>query len=124
MVKLTCSDVATCAGKLTLTIRSNARKRKVLNARTVSIGTANFSIAAGAAATVEVTLDKAGRVLLSAAHGHLNATLIILRTSPPANKTQSQQVRLKQGAARARQTLQRKHGPVPGLRPEARPGTE
>jgi hypothetical protein len=94
VVKLTCSDVATCTGKLTLTASATAGKGKARPARTESIGTANFSIAADAGATVKVTLDKTGRALLSAAHGHLNATLTILRASPPPNETRSQHVRL------------------------------
>jgi hypothetical protein len=47
-VKLTCSDIATCAGKLTLTANSMAGSGKARRARTEtkSIGTASFSIAA------------------------------------------------------------------------------
>jgi hypothetical protein len=100
-VKLTCSDVETCAGKLMLTASAAAGKSRARNAKTESIGTASFSITAGAETTVKVTLDKAGRAFLSAAHGHLNIALTILRTSPPPNKTQSQHVHLDLKTAKA-----------------------
>ncbi len=45
-VKLTCSDIATCAGKLTLTASSMVGRGKARRARTESIGTASFLIAA------------------------------------------------------------------------------
>jgi hypothetical protein len=94
LVKLTCSDVETCAGKLTLTASTAGGKGKARNTKTESIGTASFSITAGAETTVKITLDKIGRALLSAAHGHLNAALTVLRTSPPPNNTQSAHVHL------------------------------
>lgn len=98
-VKLTCSDVATCAGKLTLTASATVGKGKTRHAKTESIGTAGFSIAAGDRATVKVTLDRTGRALLSAAHGRLSAMLTIVRTSPLPDKTQTQRVHLKQQKA-------------------------
>jgi hypothetical protein len=97
-VKLTCSDVSPCMGTLTLTATATATatagKGKMRHDKTESIGTASFSIAAGKDATIRITLDKTGRARLNAAHGRLNATLTILRTSPPPNKTQSQHVHL------------------------------
>lgn len=95
-VKLTCSDIATCAGKLTLTVSSKASSGKARRARTEtkSIGTASFSIKAREQATVRFALDKAGRALLRADHGHLSATLTIIRTTPLPNKTQTRRVRL------------------------------
>ncbi len=98
-VKLTCSDVAACAGKLTLTASAMLSKGKARHVRTEGIGTANFSIAAGEGQTIRVTLDKTGRALLSAAHGHLSATLTILRSAPLPNKMQTQRVHLEQQKA-------------------------
>jgi hypothetical protein len=94
-VKLTCSDVATCVGELTLAVSENS-KGKARGAKTESLGTASFSIAAGEEATTKITLDKTGRALLTAAHGHLNASLTILRTAPLPSKTQTQRVHLAQ----------------------------
>jgi hypothetical protein len=95
-VELTCSDIATCAGKLTLTASSRSGSGKARRARTESIGTASFSIVAREQATVKFALDKAGRALLRAAHGHLSATLTIVRTAPLPSKTQIERVRLEQ----------------------------
>jgi hypothetical protein len=81
-VKLTCADVSTCAGKLTLTASATVARGKARHAGTEGIGSASFSIAAGAEAMVKVTLGRTGRALLRAAHGHLSATLTIVRTSP------------------------------------------
>jgi hypothetical protein len=99
-VKLTCSDVATCAGKLTLATSVTSGKGKARHARVESIGTGSFSIVAGEGATVDLTLNKAGRALLSAARGHLGASLTIVRVSPLPNKTQTQRVRLEQQKAK------------------------
>jgi hypothetical protein len=93
-VKLTCSDVATCAGKLTLTANATAGKGRKQHPKDESIGTASFSVAAGTRATVEIALDNTGRALLRAAHGHLSAMLTILRASPHPIETQSQRVHL------------------------------
>lgn len=101
-VELTCSDVAACAGKLTLTVSARTGKGKGRRPRTRSVGIANFSIAANAVAVAKIMLDSAGSALLGAAHGHLDATLTIARTSPPPNKTQSIHVRLEQRAAGAK----------------------
>ncbi len=95
-VKLTCSDVATCVGKLTLTASATANKGKVRRAKAENIGTSGFSIAAGDEETIKFTLDKTGRALFTAAHGHLSATLTILRTAPLPKKTQTQRVELTQ----------------------------
>ncbi len=96
-VKLTCSDIQTCAGELTLT--TNAGKGKTRHAKTGSIGTAGFSIAPRGKVTVEVPLDKTARALLAAAHGRLGATLTIVRITPLPHKTQTQRVRLEQQKA-------------------------
>jgi hypothetical protein len=101
VVKLTCSDVETCAGKLTLTASAAVGKSRARHAKTERIGTASFSVTAGAETTVKITLDKAGRALLSVGHGHLDVALTILRTSPPPNKTQSQHVHLDLKTAKA-----------------------
>jgi hypothetical protein len=91
-VKLTCAGTSTCGGKLTLTVKGRARKGK--KTKTKTIGTASFSIPAGKTATVDVTLDGAGRALLSAAHRRLSATLTVLKSSPAPSRTRSESVRL------------------------------
>lgn len=74
-VEFTCSDVATCAGKLTLTGKIPLKKsnKAKTETETETIGTAGFSIPPGRTASVEVALNGKGRALLGAAHGHLGA---------------------------------------------------
>jgi hypothetical protein len=96
--KLTCGGTATCSGKLTLTaIARNGKGKK--RAKTEIVGTAAFSITAGKAGVVKLTLDKAGRALLKAVRGHLSATLTILKMSPAPGKTQTRSVRLERRSA-------------------------
>jgi hypothetical protein len=99
-VKLTCTGTATCSGKLTLTAKSTTGKGKEKHTKAETIATATFSIASGETATIKVTLNGTGRALLSAAHGHLSATLTILKTSPSPSKTQAQSVHLAQQKAK------------------------
>ncbi len=93
---LNCRGTATCSGELTLTAKRTTRTGKRAHAEAETIGTGAFSIAAGGTAKVKLTLDKAGRVLINTAHGHLNATLTILETSPFSRETRVQSVRLEQ----------------------------
>ena len=121
MIRLICSDIAPCGGKLTLTARSTASRGKTRRARTESIGTATFSIAADEKTMVEFALDKAGRALLSAAHGHLSATLTIVRTAPLPYKTQTQRVRLggAEGSKAKGHPVARQRGPTNSVNDEA-----
>jgi hypothetical protein len=93
-VNLTCADVATCTGELTLTTSATAGKGKTRHTKIERIGTARFSIAASEDATIKIALDKTGRTLLRAAHGHLSATLTILRTMPLPSRSRIQSVYL------------------------------
>jgi hypothetical protein len=93
-VELTCADISTCAGKLTLTANVTVGKGEARHARAESIGTANFSIGAGVGTRVKLKLGNAGRMLLSTAYGHLSAILTIYNTAPLPAKTQTRRVRL------------------------------
>lgn len=95
LVTLDCLGIASCRGKLTLSakIASKARGRKKL-ARTVRIGTVNFSILGDEAKTVRIKLDVAGRVLLKADHARLSATLTILELEPSLGNTERNVVQL------------------------------
>jgi hypothetical protein len=76
------------------------------NGATVTVGTpvtfsgesnhATFSIAANTTASIDLALNETARALLSAAHGHLGATLTILETSLLPSQTQTQSVHLEQ----------------------------
>jgi hypothetical protein len=101
-VKLSCKGTGTCRGKLTLTVRTQGMFEKrgrsgkggTRRFKTTTIGTASFSIAAGKTVTLELKLNPAGRALLSAGHGRLNATLTILKSSPAPPQTGNESVRL------------------------------
>jgi len=69
----------------------NGKKK---HTKTQTIGTATFSIPAGKTETVKLTLNAAGKTLLGAAHGHLNAQLTIRKSSPAPAATQTASVHL------------------------------
>jgi Bacterial Ig-like domain (group 3) len=100
-VTLACTGTATCSGTLTLTAKS-AEKGKKKRPKTTIIGTGKFSIPAGKSAPVPLTLNAAGRALLRADHGRLNATLAILTSSPAPPRTQHMSVHLAQRSPKAR----------------------
>jgi PQQ-like domain len=93
-VRLTCTGTATCAGKLTLTVKVTTGKGTKKHTKTETIGTATFSVATGQTEAIKLTLNGTGRGLLSAAHGQLGATLTILTSSPSPSKTRTENVHL------------------------------
>jgi hypothetical protein len=101
-VRLACTGTGTCAGKLTLTVKvrsKGSRGGKRDDPKTTTLGTATFSIPAGRTATVELELNAAGRSLLGTAHGHLSATLAVLKSSPAPSQTHTEIVQLEQQKA-------------------------
>ena len=112
-VKLACAGAGTCSGRLALTIASagsegtghvaTAKNRKTEKRRikTITIGTAAFSIPVGKSATVSLALDPAGRALLKADHGRLKASLMIVESSAGNTSTRHEDVRLVLQSARS-----------------------
>jgi hypothetical protein len=103
-LKLRCTGTSTCHGKVTLTVRSQSKrsgKRRSGHSKATTIGTATFSIPPGKTAVVELRLNPAGRALLSADHGRLNATLTLLKSSPAPAQTHTENVRLLRATAKA-----------------------
>jgi hypothetical protein len=94
LVKLACTGGGTCDGKLSLTDKVPLGKGKRLKAKPETIGTAGFSIPPGKTATIDLALNKAGRTSLGAAHGHISATLTILRSSQAPSQTLTENVGL------------------------------
>jgi hypothetical protein len=94
VVKLLCSDVQTCAGELALTVRTTGGRGHQRHAESETIGVGSFAIAPGAAAMVEIRLNKVGAVLLRFAHGHLDVNLTVHRTAPLPDETQAEAVHL------------------------------
>jgi hypothetical protein len=70
-----------------------------MSARAVKIGTVSFSITGDEAKTVKVILTAAGHALLTADHGRLNASLMVLESSPVPSQTQTEKVQLVQQKA-------------------------
>jgi len=99
-IKLSCAGTATCSGKLTLTAKSVTGKGKNRRTKTENIATAPLSIPAGKTVSIKLKLNETGRALLSAAHGRLDATLTILKTSPSPRNTQAKSVHLSQQKAK------------------------
>lgn len=85
--KLDCRELEGCNGVLVLTAKQTTKlKGGKKRSRTVAIGTANFSLTAGATGVVRVHLNAAGRMLLSDAHGHLPGSLAIEVIETPTLK--------------------------------------
>lgn len=77
-VVLLASGSGRCEGKLTLRAEVKLASRH----RTVSLGTAAYSLLAGHRERVLIALDASARTLLAAHHGRLSATLLLARRSP------------------------------------------
>lgn len=94
IVELACKGTGMCRGKLMLNIkmRSKGRGRR---SKTVTIGTAAFSIPAGKTAAIRLMLDARARALLGAPdHRGLSATLTVLESSPAPSQTHTENVQL------------------------------
>jgi hypothetical protein len=111
LVQLNCLGIASCHGKLTLTVHGTkaqglgkakdtgkasatgkAKGKKQPHA--VKLGTVSFSISGDEARTVKLELNATGRALLSSDHGHLSASLAILELAPSPKNTQTKTTRL------------------------------
>jgi hypothetical protein len=107
-IKLTCKGTGTCRGRLTLTVRTQGMfetrgrsgKGGTRRFKMTTIGTASFSIAPGKTVTTKLKLNGTGRVLLSADHERLSATLTILKSSPAPAQTHTDSVHLTQRGVR------------------------
>jgi hypothetical protein len=80
-----------CSGKLRLRV-----KLKLAGGRfkLKTIGTAVFSISPGKRVSVSVKLNAAGRALLAAGHGGLNASLLLVKQAPTPYVSHTASVRL------------------------------
>jgi PKD repeat protein len=95
-LELKCAGIATCLGRLTLTVRTRgggeSKGKKKRTATTIGAG--SFSIPAGKTVTVDVGLNSLGRALLSSDHGRLNASLTIVKSSQSPSQTHTDSVQL------------------------------
>jgi hypothetical protein len=104
LVKLACTGGEECAGKLIFSAKTTSKAKDAKKrSRTVTLGTARFSIAAGKTITVKIKLDAAGRALLCTDHGRVNANLAVLEFAPSPSLTHTESVQLvRQKIARGR----------------------
>jgi hypothetical protein len=91
LFKLVGAGVGACSGKLRLQVRMKVSKRRY---RMRTIGSANFSIAASKHVTIKIRLNGLGRALLASRHGHLSASLVIVRSKPSPTRAHSASVHL------------------------------
>jgi hypothetical protein len=94
LVKLACTGTGRCVGKLSLTGKVPRGKGKRAKAKTEILGTAGFSIPPGETASVVLVLNGAGRTLLGADQGRLDAGLTIVKSSPGPAQVLVENVRL------------------------------
>ncbi|HEY5286408.1 MAG TPA: hypothetical protein VIJ50_04820 [Solirubrobacteraceae bacterium] len=92
-VKLACKGTARCLGNITLTGKLNSTGAKG-HAKQEMLGTAHFSLEAGATATIDVKLGVRARSALRFAHGFLRAVLSIRTSSSKPAQTHSVTVQL------------------------------
>jgi hypothetical protein len=90
IVKLDCSGAARCRGKLTLTIVETVKVKGKKRRKTVTLGTASFSVAGGATGKIKIKLSAYARAQVRATHGHLKAVLETLgyETEPKHKRNQ------------------------------------
>jgi subtilisin family serine protease len=94
-VKLRCVGAQPCSGTLTVAVKQITRRRgRAPTTRLLTIGRAAFTLAAGQAKSIALTLDASGRALLRAAHKQLDAVLRILAPASGSGKTVSKSVHL------------------------------
>jgi|SRR5580700_4558087 hypothetical protein len=97
LVKLECLGIAACRGKLTLTAKIASKpKGKKRPGPAATIGTVSFSVAGDETKALKVDLNAAGRALLIAADGRVDASLAILELAPSPQNTQTKTVQLVQ----------------------------
>ncbi len=92
LFKLVGTGVGHCSGKLRLRVRTKLANRRL---GTKTIGTAVFSVVAGARISVGLHLNAIGRAMLATRHGRLNASLLIVRSLPIPLQAHTASVRLK-----------------------------
>jgi IPT/TIG domain/FG-GAP repeat len=91
IVKLRAAGVGRCAGKLRLRVKLHGKGRKIT---LKTIGTAIFAVSPGRTMLVSIKLNAAGRSRLAAGHGHLNASLLLVKSSPAPLQARTASVRL------------------------------
>jgi hypothetical protein len=97
LVRLKALGAGTCRGRLTLKVKLKSASRR---SRSKSIAAVSFSLAAGKVASVKLALNASGRALLRAGHGHLTASLVVLKSAPTPTQARTAKVRLTRRASK------------------------
>jgi hypothetical protein len=105
LIQLECLGAASCNGKLTLSAKiATKAKGAKKHSHTLAIGAADFSIPGDETKTVKLDINATGRVLLSADHGRLSASLAILELPPSPESTLTKAVQLIQQQTRVKRS--------------------
>ncbi|MHB8235350.1 MAG: S1 family peptidase [Solirubrobacteraceae bacterium] len=95
LVKLACTGLGQCSGRLSLTVRRTFVKHGRRSVRVVSLAsTTSFSLAQGRTYSVRLWLTPQGRALLASGHGHLTARLTLVQLRPPPTLRKTSTVHL------------------------------
>ncbi len=89
-VRLLRTGAGSCRGTVILRRYQRTGKRVKL----MAIGSAHFSIAPGRSQVVKIKLNALGRRLFARAHGNLDASIAVLRTTPAPKQAKTASVRL------------------------------
>ncbi|HTA12176.1 MAG TPA: IPT/TIG domain-containing protein [Solirubrobacteraceae bacterium] len=95
LVKIRRTGAGGCRGHVTLSVKVKmAGKGKHAKSKLKAIGTANFTLSSASTLLVQVKLNAAGRALLKAAHGRLNAHVLVFKSAPAPTQAHTSTVRL------------------------------
>jgi hypothetical protein len=97
LVRLKALGSGSCRGRLTLKVKLESAKRR---SRSKTIAAGSFSLVAGKVASVKLALNASGRALLRAGHGHLTASLVVLKSAPTPTQARTAKVRLTRRASK------------------------
>jgi hypothetical protein len=90
-IRLLRTGTGQCRGTVTLRYTQKGKGKRF---KLKTIGSVRFSIAPGKSQVVSIKLNKLGRSLFIAAHGKLNASVAVLRTTPTPSLAKTASVRL------------------------------
>jgi hypothetical protein len=95
LVKIRRTGTGGCRGHVTLSVKVKmAGKGKHAKSKLKAIGTANFTLSSASTLIVKIKLNAAGRALLKAAHGRLNAHVLVFKSTPAPDQAHTSTVRL------------------------------
>jgi hypothetical protein len=91
--RLRCTGNTSCKGRLRLTARRAATRKRRAGKATL-VARKSFTIAAGKRGRITIRLNARGRALLRGARSQLAGTLTVLKTSPAPSRVTTRRIRL------------------------------